>query len=346
MLVNAKDYPNSMEMCVSYDANSNVITISCNANLESVNKFINDKKVLEKDPLGVWILKSTIVVNPSAELTINDRDTNWLKITNNIDNTPNFIKILGSAEIDNVKITSWNTQSNETIGQNVNGSIPRPFILIENSDGNVNVKNSEIGFLGNNSYPLSGLVYIHGGNGSIIANNAIHDLWDGFYSDSAQSIAIKNNYFYNNLRHGIDTDTGSHDFKIIENSAYNNNNTGILCSDRCQSISFYNNTSHDNGEFGFRLSSDTHNSISSNNHAFNEKVGFQLTSSSNNKLHNNTVNLSDIGIQIAGNSFENHVFNNTIMNTRVGIDFEDNSTQNILENNTFYNVNNSIHFNG
>ena len=323
----------------------NVITVSCNTDLSGINEFVKNKSALEKDPLGVWVLKSTILVNPLTTLTINNSDTHWLKIINNNDKTPNFIKILGSANINNIKITSWNPLSNDTIKQNINGTIPRPFIVVENSTGNVNVSNSEIAYLGNRSYPLNGFVYIHGGNESKITNNSIHDNWDGFYSDSVKSITIKNNKFYNNLRHGIDADAGSHDFNISGNIAYNNNNTGILCSDRCHNSIFDNNTIHDNRGAGLTFSSDTQNSTAKKNYVLNEKVGISIISSLNNKIYNNFIKSIDRGIIIGGTSLGNYVYNNNILNAIVGIYFEGNPVNNILENNTIENVTISIHLN-
>jgi parallel beta-helix repeat protein len=294
--------------------------------------------VLEKDPHGVWILNAIIKVNPLAKLTINRTDTSWLKITNKNESQPNFISISGSAKIDGVKITSWDPSSNYIIRENVNASIPRPYILIDRSTGSVNVSNSEIAFLGFNSYPSNGIVYASGGKGSSIINNTFHDMWDGFYSDSASFITIKNNKYYDNLRYGIDPHTGSHDLFIIGNLAYNNSHIGIICSESCYNIVFDNNTVHNNGVAGLMFSLDTNNSIAKKNYAYNEKVGFSVYSSSNDKVYSNLVKSSHTGIFIAGTSLGNHVYNNTMMDDTFGIHFGDNHPRNnVLENNNLIN---------
>ena len=112
----------------------------CNANLSKINQIVNDRSVLEKDPHGVWILDAIIKVNPLAKLTINRTDTSWLKITNQRfhENEPNFILISGNVKIDGVKITSWDPFSSDMIMQNAKGSIPRPYIVINNSSRSAN----------------------------------------------------------------------------------------------------------------------------------------------------------------------------------------------------------------
>ncbi|HEY0580516.1 MAG TPA: hypothetical protein VGC75_07385, partial [Candidatus Nitrosocosmicus sp.] len=185
--------------CVNYDSNLKTITVTCDTNLSGIYNAINKKDVLEKDPHGVWILNSTIIVNPQAKITINNTDTSWLKIINKNINEPNFISISGSAKIDHVKITSWNPLFNDTIKQNANGTIPRPYIMAIKSVGSVNISNSEIAFLGYNLYPSNGLVYDSGGTGSSIINNTFNNMWDGFYSDHAGFITIKNNVYHNNF---------------------------------------------------------------------------------------------------------------------------------------------------
>jgi mannuronan 5-epimerase len=328
--------------CISYSIYNNTITVRCNANLSNISQVVNDRSVLEKDPEGVWILNAIIKVNPHAMLTIDRTDTSWLKITNRIfsENESNFITISGSAKIDGVKITSWDPFSDDVIRQkNKEGSAPRPYILIDRGARSVNVSNSEFAFLGYSSFPSNGFVYNRGGNNSNVVNNKFHDMWDGFYSDSAGFITIKNNKYYNNLRYGIDPHTKSHDLNIIGNTAYNNSNIGIICSENCYNILFDNNTVHNNGKVGLMFSLDTNNSTARKNYAYNEKAGFSIFSSSNDKVYNNIVNSSHTGISVGNNSSDNHIYNNTIMNTVVGINFPDsNPKNNLIENNNLTNI--------
>lgn len=344
LILATKSFSTAVAECANYDSNTNIITVTCNANLSEIDHFVNNRTVLEKDSHGVWILNASIRVNPIAKITINHTDTVWLKITNKNQREPNFISISGSAKIDEVKITSWDPIRNDTIRQNVNGSIPRPFLIADSAAGTVNISNSEVAFLGYNSYPSNGLVYDHGGNGSSIVNSTFHDMWDGFYSGSVGFLTIKNNIYYNNLRYGIDPHSGSHDLSIVRNLAYNNSKIGIICSENCYSLIFNNNIVHDNGLAGLMFSLQVNNSVAKKNFVYNEKIGISIFSSSNNKVYDNLLKSNDKGVFIAGTSLGNHVYNNTIMDGRDGIVFANAPKDNVLENNLMHNVSSSIHY--
>jgi parallel beta-helix repeat protein len=275
--------------CVNYDIYTNTISLSCNANLSQIDQAVNDPTVLQRDVNGVWILNAIIEVNPHAKLTINHTDTTWLKITNKIlkEDEPNFISISGLANIDGVKITSWNPFSNDVIRQNVNGSVPRPYLTVNR--GIVNISNSELSFLGfGEDSSKSGLSYQHGGNGSQIIRNTIHDMWDAFHSDSAGFITIQNNKYYNNLRNGIyifDTsNTKVYDnlvksthvgVQIAHNSlgnyVYNNtltNNTfGLYVADNNPKNNLFENNNLNNVTYPIKL--DGLNNIGRNNTIYN-----------------------------------------------------------------------------
>ena len=328
--------------CVTYESHTNIINVSCNVNLSEIDKAVNNKNVLEKEPYRVWILNATIKVNPSATLLINQTDTSWLKIMNKNNNEPNFISVSGGKfKIDGVKITSWDPSANDVIRQNVNGSIPRPYIIIDKGSQSANISNSEVAFLGYSSKEgTNGFLYHSGGNGSSISNNTFHDMWDGFYSDFVGFITIKNNKYYDNLRYGVDPHSASHDLNIIGNLVYNNNKIGIICSQDCYNILFSNNTVHDNKLAGLMFSLNTNNSVAKENNAYNEKVGISVFQSSNDKVYNNLIKSSDTGIFVAGRSSGNHIYNNTIMNGAVGLYFNpyNNSVNNIYENNNIKNT--------
>ncbi len=332
--------------CVNYESHANIITVSCNENLSEIDKAVNNRSVLEKDSHGTWILNATIKINPQATLTIDQTDTSWLKIANRNHIEPNFISVSGKVKIDGVKITSWDPFANDVIRQNVNGSIPRPYIIIDKGSETANISNSEIAFLGyaSNRGGANGFLYDRGGDGSSILNNTFHNMWDGFYSDSVGFITIKNNIYYNNLRYGIDPHSGSHNLSIVGNLVYNNSQIGIICSKDCYNILFSNNVVHDNGVAGLMFSLDTNNSVAKKNYAYNEKVGFSIYQSSNDKIYNNLVKSSNTGIYLAGSSLGNHIYNNTIMNGTVGLylHLDNNSKNNIYENNNLNNISQPI----
>jgi poly(beta-D-mannuronate) C5 epimerase len=332
--------------CVNYEFHTNIITVSCNSKLSEIARAVNNRTVLEKDPHGVWILNATIKINHPATLTIDQSDTSWLKITNKNNNEPNFISVSGKVKIDGVKITSWDPLTSDVIRQNVKGSIPRPYIMIDKGSESANISNSEVAFLGyaSNLGGANGFLYYYGGGGSSILNNTFHDMWDGFYSDSVGFITMKDNKYYNNLRYGIDPHSGSHDLSIIGNLVYNNSKIGIICSKDCYNILFSNNVVHDNGVAGLMFSLNTNNSVAKKNYAYNEKIGISIYQSSNNKIYDNLVKSSNMGIYLDGISSGNHIYNNTIMNGTVGfyLHLENNSRNNIYENNNLNNISQPI----
>jgi mannuronan 5-epimerase len=330
------------DLCINYNYYTNIIALSCNANLSEINQVINDGSILEKAPLGVWVLKAIIKVNPMAQLTIDQTDTSWLKITNKNNTEPNFISVSGALKVDGIKMTSWDPSSKNVIRQNVNGSIPRPYIVINRAYGSANISNSEVAFLGYASRVggTNGLLYYHGGNGSSILNNTFHDMLDGFYSTAVASVTIKDNKYYNNLRDGIDPHSGSHDLNIIGNLVYDNHKIGIICSQDCYNILFSNNVVHDNRLAGLMFSIDTNNSIAKNNYAYHEKIGISIYQSSNDRVYNNIVKSSNIGIYTAGSCMGNQVYNNALMNGTLGIylHLSNNSKNNLFKNNHMDNI--------
>ncbi len=319
--------------CADYDTYTNVITVFCDTNLSEIDLVINNKTILDRTSQGVWILNAILYVGPGSTITIDKSDTIWLKIPNKNDLTPNYISIAGSAKIDGVKITSWDPASNHTIPQNINGSIARPFIKADYAEGTVNISNSEIAFLGNNSYPGNGLAYVFGGNGSNIVNNTIHNMCDGFYSDSVKNLTITNNTFYNNLGNGINIDSESHDMSIVGNSVYNNSETGLLCSDTCNNTIFYNNTVHDNGWSGLMVSSGTYNNTATKNNLFNEEIGIHIDSSRNNKIFDNLFKSNDEDIVVGENSSDNQIHDNIFRNDTISKHFENQLEKKVLKNN-------------
>ena len=337
-------FPNSFQTttkCVSYDPQLNLLTISCNSNMSNLYNQIANKDILNQESSGIWLLNASIMVSPTATLDINSSDTSWLKLLSNYNN-PNNIHVLGSAAIDGVKITSWDSVLNVPIFQNSNGSIPRPYIMTEESKGTLNITNSEVGFIGYNDYPSNGFLYANGGNGSKLENNTFHDMWDGFYSDGVKNLTINNNTYFNNLRYGIDPHTGSHDLDITNNLVYNNTRIGIICALNCYNILFANNTVHDNGITGLMFAENTTNSTAFGNRAFNEEVGMSIFASSNNTLFENQLSSNKIGIFLGGNASDNYILNNKLENDPYGFYFSDLPFHNLLKNNDMTNITTAV----
>ena len=62
----------------------------------------------------IWLLYAGIKVEKNASLNINSNDVTWLKIVPS-KNSSNAIEVDGSLKVDSVKITSWNSKTNDYI---------------------------------------------------------------------------------------------------------------------------------------------------------------------------------------------------------------------------------------
>ena len=206
--------------CFEYHQAKRTIELSCDkANITDLYKAFGSSVIKSEFP-KVWILNANLRIKDGATFYINSSDTNWLKINSTAGQSYNIISE-GNLRIDSVKLTSWDTLTDNYAKIKNDGTAPRSFIRSEKGTGTLNITGSEIGYLGYNGSKSSGLSY-YSGSGSKISNNRIHDLWNGFYSASTENIIIENNQFYNNIIYGIDPHSGTHDLVIRQNEVYNN----------------------------------------------------------------------------------------------------------------------------
>ena len=353
--------------CIIYNSSTRTITISCSspARLTDIANKLRDTTVLTKQsPDGTWFLSANLVIAKGASFSIDSTDTKWLKISSEKATTgtasplPYNIDVHGSLKIDSVKVTSWDPATNNysitngsreavspgTKGATANGYIihfgaPRPFIKVEHdATGTTDIANSEIGYLGYESGSTSnigsgGLNY-YGGNGSVIRDNNIHDLYFGFYSSAVSHLIIENNQVYNNANYGLDPHTGTHDMIIRRNIVHDNGAHGIICSLNCYNVLIEENQLYHNGKAAIMFSRNMSNSIARNNIISSEADGILVSQSNNNKIYNNTISNSQYGIMVIFGSSGNTFYSNIIKNCSHGIYSQATSNN---SNNTFYN---------
>ena len=291
--------------CITYDPSTNFITVTCNsATLTDIDNQLNDNTILDKEQSnnGVWLLNAGIVVADKATLYINSTDTTWLKINADGD-AANGIDVYGNLRIDSVKITSWNPKTNDYAKADVDGTIPRPYIMVEGeATGTTDITNSELAYLGyEGDYKTPGLRY-NGGDGSILKGNHIHHLKTGFYSDGVGGIIIEGNHVHDNAVYGLDPHTGTHDMIIRNNVVHNNGEEGIICSLDCYNITIEGNEAYNNADSGIMFSRNMYNSVARNNHVHDEVKGIFVSASHNNEIYNNTVSDSIDGIYLKAES--------------------------------------------
>lgn len=105
--------------CIKFDSTKKQIFISCPSgeatSLTDIYNQLNNPNILNKQSSqqpGVWLLNANLVVDKGSTLTIDNKDTTWLKILTD-EKTPTYgIFVHGGLKIDNVKVTSWNPITN------------------------------------------------------------------------------------------------------------------------------------------------------------------------------------------------------------------------------------------
>jgi parallel beta-helix repeat protein len=329
--------------CIKYNASTNTIQISCKSvNLTDLYTSLDNPRILDKEPAGVWFLNANIRVNDRATFNINSSDTSWLKI-NSTSGTANNIGVRGNLLIDSVKISSWNSINNSYASTNGDGKTPRSYIKVEEGSPlptKTDITNSEISHLGYNASKSFGLSYYAGAN-SVITNNKIHHLWYGFYSATSEvyNLLIEDNYFFSNYVYGIDPHSGTHNLIIRNNTVYDNGKHGIICSKYCDNITIDGNKVFDNMDRGIMLDKNVTNSTIADNMVYHNTAQIAIhTLSNNNKIDNNILYAGEIGIEISDNSSDNFVSNNIINDTRYGIYLLDAGQQNQIFANSVNNA--------
>jgi poly(beta-D-mannuronate) C5 epimerase len=342
--------------CIDYDSAENTINIDCDyASFEDVIRAITVQSVLEKlEEDGEYLLKANLRVTDGGTFEMNskedeneDDNLQYLKIAGE-----NGIIVHGRILINGVKITSWDTSSNDVVQQDSEGSVRRGYIQFDASE-NSEIINSEFAYLGYNELGRRGFD-LHGEGASrfgygpsrdmAIRDSKFHHMWRAFYSTGAYNITIDGNEFHHNLNYAVDPHSGSYAINITNNWVHHNP-IGIICSLNCYNILIEGNKVENNIQAGIFFSRNMTDSIARNNQIYNATSGIIVSESSNNQIYDNTVEAATSeGILLFnpsepddGLTQDNLVYNNTILSSPTGINAT-RSYDNILENILFSNI--------
>src|SRR5215218_3952741 len=329
--------------CIAYDQSESTITISCNASFQDVVQTINDPDIVENLGNGEYILKANLDVadGVSFSMTSNqDGGLQYLKLAGE-----NGIIVHGTILVNGVTITSWDTEEDDVIEQDMNGTIRRGYIQFAASEGS-QIINSEFGYLGDVEPGRRGFDLFGEGpsHDMEIRGSKFHDMWFAFYSNGAYNITVDGNEYYNNIKYALDPHTTTHDM-IITNNWLHDNPIGVICSDRCWNILIEGNLVEDTTNAAIFFSRNMTDSIARNNHVINARTGVLLSESPNNQIYNNTVEgATSNGIRLLnpdiaddGVTEGNIVYNNAISDSRDGVSAS-RSQNNIVENTTFSDI--------
>src|SRR5215217_4594764 len=329
------------------------ININCDASFLDVVQAINDPEILEGLGDGEYLLNANLQVSDGTtfEMTSDEDGLQYLKIAGE-----NGIIVHGKILIDGVKITPWDTSSNDIVQQNIDGSIRRAYIQFDESEGSqiINSEFAYLGFqeLGKRGFDLWGPDASYSGEGSshdmMIRGSKFHDMWFAFYSRGAYNIVVDGNEYYNNIKYALDPHSGTREMTITNNWLHHNP-IGAICSDRCSNILIEGNRVEHNTDHGIYFSRNMYDSIVRNNHVYNTTSGITVSESPNNQIYNNTIEgATSQGIRLFnppeppydGLTENNLVYNNIIASSEDDISAT-RSHDNTLESNRFSNIQSS-----
>ena len=355
--------------CITYEPDNRIITITCkHATLTDIDNQLKDPGILHKETNdGIWLLNAGIVIDKEATLTIDSKDTKWLKIVAGEKDNANregeqeegdktaahYISVLGSLVIDSVKITSWVPSMNDYMKYKVEirqGSTsqkttpydrdPRPYIKIqEDAQGYTSITNSEIAYLGYDcGGGCSGLSYYGGLGGHTLKNNEIHHNRFGYYSSGVSNTTIEDNHVHHNFMYGFDPHTGTHDMIIRNNTVHDHGAMGIICSLDCYNIIIEGNEVYRSTGSGIMFSKNMTDSVARDNYVHDESKCIFISQSHRNEIYNNQVSDCSSGIRLFHDSSGNIVRKNTIANSKSGLNLEGIGPDNQIYSNTIVNA--------
>jgi mannuronan 5-epimerase len=337
-------------VCIQHDQTENTININCDFSFPGIAQAINNSEIIQNLGNGEYLLNATLVVADDVTFEMNSSNAGgahnlqYLKIADE-----NGIVVYGKILIDGIKITSWNTSSNDVMPQDMNGSIRRGYIQFAAGEGS-QIINSEFGYLGDVEPGRRGFDLLGDGDGEepshdmLIRGNKFHDMWIAFYSNGAYSIVIDSNEYFNNIKYSVDPHSATHHMNITNNYVHHNR-IGVICSLDCYNILIEGNIVDRNTEYGIFFSRNMHDSVARDNHVFNSSTAIMVSESPNNLIYKNRIEqATSYGIRLFNPLFpddgvteNNMVENNTIINSENGI-AATRSHDNIVKNNMFSDI--------
>lgn len=336
---------------VRWASTSNTLYISgpSTCTLTNLRDIITNKSpplVQDAGNGAIWYLNSNLKLELGAKLVLHGTaiggDVDELRLRSNNTSTAGSIVYIraqwGLIDIDSTKVTSWNSALNEPDTEY--STYKRSYIHVRSyleADGvtaresRMDIKNSDVGYLGYYSAEAYGLVWkVYGSQSGLfdkvnvlgdIKNSRIHHNYFGVYTYGAYQMEWVDNIVENNVKYGLDPHDDSDALTIDRNISRNNGDHGIICSKRCDNLKITNNTVYGNTGNGIMLHrSVTDSDVSGNVIYNNTDAGIALFESFNNTVRNNNIYGNARGVRFSVGSHDNLIQDNTISNnTDIGI---------------------------
>jgi parallel beta-helix repeat protein len=305
----------------------------------------------------IWQLDANLLLLNGAELDLHGTaiggDVDQLRLRSNNYHNPDgtdlandtiWIKAsYGTIDIDTTKITSWDEALN---APDTNPGVipPRPgdddtgspidtsphmrsFISVRSffaPDGitplhsEMDIKNSDIGYLGSHTTEGYGLSWKALGLGPIvhshihvygsIINSHIHNNFFGAFIYGGYQMQILNNEVDHNIWYGLDPHDDTDYTDMEYNYSHDNGTHGIIFSQRCDHNIIAHNIVTNNAHHGIMLHrSSNDNVVDSNIVTGNGEVGIALYESFHNTVTNNTIENNQKGVRFSMGAADNNV---------------------------------------
>lgn len=289
----------------------------------------------------IWLLRANLLLQEGATLTLKGSaaggDVNELRLLSNNSSAANSVVYMraqwGKFDLDSVNVTSWNEVAQQPDTEYA--TYRRAYIHIRSyldADGitpresRMDIKNSEVAYLGYNAAEAYGLVWkVYGSQAGIfdkvnvygdVVNSYIHHNYFGAYSYGAYKMLWDGNLFENNVKYGLDPHDDSDELTITNNTSRYNGDHGIICSKRCDHLYIARNIVHNNTGNGIMLHRSVTDSVVEYNEIYNNSdAGVALFESFNNTISNNRIHNNYRGVRLSVGSYNNTIADNTIENT-------------------------------
>lgn len=333
-------------LTVQYDQKTNTLLITGRGKQITLKDIMDNggKGYLEEIAPKVWHAKATIFLSGGTTLKLDKNEVTWLKLESNRKRFVILRSINSDIIINNVKITSWDSEKNDYDKTLTDG---RSFIMVKDN-ARMDIYSSELSYLG---YPTASDINVspYGVSWKLnklklkkvlttgeVINSRFHHNYFGAYTFGATGMLWRGNEFYENVRYGFDPHDDSNGFLVENNIAHDNGAHGIIFSKRCMYNTIRNNISYNNKLNGVMLHEASDFNIIENNTVTGNTSGIVLYHSSNNVVRNNTIKDNRHGVRANASSNNNNVQDNTITGSKLyGIYFYDKANNNSILDNTF-----------
>lgn len=318
---------------IQYDAATNTVIIGSESGLPPASELITIPELaatlttqghsgllVEQSP-GVWLVKSSLLINATARLEITSATLQWLRLDSPaLQPVVITVRQAGQLFIDNIKVTSWDSTANAVDENTAN---QRSYLLALDG-GRMEILRSDIGYLGWESGEASGLSWRErlvendpttGATGRL-EDSQIHHNYFGMYSFEAYGLTILRNKVFNNLYYGIDPHDYSEGFEAAYNEVYNNGNHGIIFSRLCTKNEIHHNTVYNNNGHGIMLDRGTDQNVVRDNLVYNNKDGIAIFQSSNNEIYNNVLRNNERGVRVNATFDADDIYDGISINNR------------------------------